>query len=163
MNTSFKEQHGRDPVAGVDYDPDAPMCQDDHDYLSGEGQYQGCSRLGRNGETNKPVWKVRLDARCPDCQGRGIVQVQMRWQCRFCYKEFTAKEMEEAFNNPSNLLPCGHKIGEVKEWDIETCSRCEGAKQIVSWFTLGELRIMMGDGELPENPTLRSEAPLAFP
>jgi transcriptional regulator with XRE-family HTH domain len=32
---SFEADNGRKPLAGVDYDPDAPMCQDDYEYLSG--------------------------------------------------------------------------------------------------------------------------------
>src|SRR5262245_61898429 len=36
---SFKAQHGRLPIAGKDYEPDAAMCQDDYEYLSGTGRY----------------------------------------------------------------------------------------------------------------------------
>lgn len=36
---SFKAIHGRAPIAGHDYDRDGELCQDDHDYLSGSGQY----------------------------------------------------------------------------------------------------------------------------
>lgn len=35
---SFKGWYGRSPVAGQDYDPD-DLCQDDHEYLTGTGQY----------------------------------------------------------------------------------------------------------------------------
>jgi len=36
---SFEKQHGRKPVAGIDYSDDAPMSQDEHDFLTGEGIY----------------------------------------------------------------------------------------------------------------------------
>src|SRR5574337_913542 len=35
----FTEGPGRKPIAGKDYDPDAPMSQDEHEYLTGTGQY----------------------------------------------------------------------------------------------------------------------------
>lgn len=43
---SFKAQFGRAPVAGQDYDPDGPMCQDDYEYLAGEGQYSDNANPG---------------------------------------------------------------------------------------------------------------------
>lgn len=36
---SFKAQHGRAPIAGQDYDPDATWCQDDYEYYTGTGRY----------------------------------------------------------------------------------------------------------------------------
>ena len=36
---SFKAIYGREPVAGRDYDQDGEMCQDDHDFFAGTGQY----------------------------------------------------------------------------------------------------------------------------
>ena len=35
---SFKAQYGRQPIVGVDYDPDG-MSQDEYEYLTGTGQY----------------------------------------------------------------------------------------------------------------------------
>jgi len=36
---SFLAQTGKKPVAGIDYDPDEPMCQDDYEYFTGTGGY----------------------------------------------------------------------------------------------------------------------------
>ena len=36
---SFKALHGRMPQPGVDYDPEAPLSQDDYEYLFGVGRY----------------------------------------------------------------------------------------------------------------------------
>ena len=36
---SFEKTYGRKPVAGIDYSDDAPMSQDEHDFLTGEGIY----------------------------------------------------------------------------------------------------------------------------
>jgi hypothetical protein len=43
---SFEARYGRKPVAGVDFDPDGPMCRDEHDYLTGEGIYAPISSKG---------------------------------------------------------------------------------------------------------------------
>ena len=39
ISPSFKALNGRDPIPGRDFDPDDEMCQDDHDFLAGTGQY----------------------------------------------------------------------------------------------------------------------------
>lgn len=39
MPKSFFEIYGRYPVPGIDYNPDEPMCKDDHDFFFGEGIY----------------------------------------------------------------------------------------------------------------------------
>jgi hypothetical protein len=36
---SFKALHGREPIAGADFDPDKGMCQDDYEYFTGTGRY----------------------------------------------------------------------------------------------------------------------------
>lgn len=36
---SFKADHGRKPICGIDYSPDNCMCQDDYEYLMGTGNY----------------------------------------------------------------------------------------------------------------------------
>lgn len=36
---SFKAQHGRQPIAGRDFNPEGSLCQDDHEYLTGTGHY----------------------------------------------------------------------------------------------------------------------------
>ncbi len=36
---SFFAIHGRKPIAGKDFDPERGLCQDDHDYFAGIGQY----------------------------------------------------------------------------------------------------------------------------
>ena len=36
---SFRTLHGRDPIPGLDFDPAAPLSQDDRDFLSGSGIY----------------------------------------------------------------------------------------------------------------------------
>lgn len=36
----FKAVYGRDPIPGVDFDPDDPLCQDDYEYFSGTGRYK---------------------------------------------------------------------------------------------------------------------------
>jgi hypothetical protein len=36
---SFKALNGHEPVAGVDFDPNVPMSQDDKDFLAGVGIY----------------------------------------------------------------------------------------------------------------------------
>lgn len=37
---SFQEENKRAPIAGIDYDPDSPLCQDDYEYLTGTGSYK---------------------------------------------------------------------------------------------------------------------------
>jgi hypothetical protein len=36
---SFQALHGREPIAGVDFDPDGFTCQDDYEYFTGTGRY----------------------------------------------------------------------------------------------------------------------------
>lgn len=36
---SFREENNCAPQPGIDFDPDAPMCQDDYEYLTGTGSY----------------------------------------------------------------------------------------------------------------------------
>lgn len=36
---SFKALHNREPVPGVDFNPNGELCQDDHEYLMGTGRY----------------------------------------------------------------------------------------------------------------------------
>jgi len=38
---SFREQTGRDAVAGVDFDPEKSMCRDDYEFFTGTGRYSG--------------------------------------------------------------------------------------------------------------------------
>jgi hypothetical protein len=67
---SFRAIYGRGPVAGQDYDQDSEMCQDDHDFFAGVGQYS---------DDVKPVQTVvysggnpsSLKAAVADCWGRG--------------------------------------------------------------------------------------------
>jgi hypothetical protein len=67
---SFRAIYGREPVAGQDYDRDGEMCQDDHDFFAGAGQYS---------DDVKPVQTVvysggnpsSLKAAVSDCWGRG--------------------------------------------------------------------------------------------
>ena len=67
---SFRAIYGREPVAGQDYDRDGEMCQDDHDFFAGIGQYS---------DDVKPVQTVvysggnpsSLKATVADCWGRG--------------------------------------------------------------------------------------------
>lgn len=44
----FKEQVGREPEPGVDFDPDEPMCQDDYEYFSSTGRYEPAQSRGIN-------------------------------------------------------------------------------------------------------------------
>lgn len=44
------------PVAGVDYDPDQPMCQDDYEWFTSTGRYEG------NGWAE---WKQRQSEQTP--------------------------------------------------------------------------------------------------
>jgi hypothetical protein len=67
---SFRAIYGREPIAGHDYDPEKGMCQDDHDFFAGIGQYS---------DDVKPVQRVvysagnpsSLKAAVSDCWGRG--------------------------------------------------------------------------------------------
>lgn len=36
---SFQAQTGHAPAAGVDFDPDAALCQDDYEFFCGTGRY----------------------------------------------------------------------------------------------------------------------------
>lgn len=36
---SFKALYSRSPIPGLDYDPEAGLCEDDYQFLSGTGQY----------------------------------------------------------------------------------------------------------------------------
>jgi hypothetical protein len=53
---SFYAQYGHKPVAGIDYNQDESLCQDDYEYLTGTGRYadDGC-RVDDDqpGETNE--------------------------------------------------------------------------------------------------------------
>ena len=67
---SFRAIHGRDPVPGRDFDPDDELCQDDHDFFAGVGQYS---------DDVKPVQTVvysggnssSLKATVADCWDKG--------------------------------------------------------------------------------------------
>jgi hypothetical protein len=39
FHQSFETQYGRKPAAGIDYDPDSALCQDDYEYFTGTGAY----------------------------------------------------------------------------------------------------------------------------
>lgn len=41
MAKGFRALFGREPVAGRDFDPDGPMCQDDYEYFNDTGYYDG--------------------------------------------------------------------------------------------------------------------------
>ena len=43
---SFQSDYGRKPIAGVDYDPNGEMCQDDYEYLTGTGAYRKAAQHG---------------------------------------------------------------------------------------------------------------------
>lgn len=36
----FKAVYGRDPIPGVDFDPNDSLCQDDYEYLTSTGRYK---------------------------------------------------------------------------------------------------------------------------
>lgn len=55
---SFRAIYGRDPIAGRDYDPEKGMCQDDHDFFAGIGQYSAGNLSS-------------LKAAVSDCWGKG--------------------------------------------------------------------------------------------
>lgn len=44
----FREQYGRDPVPGEDYDPEAVFCQDDYEYFTSTGRYAAVRQEGQN-------------------------------------------------------------------------------------------------------------------
>jgi hypothetical protein len=39
MYPSFFAVHHREPVLGIDFDPDGGLCQDDYEYYTGTGRY----------------------------------------------------------------------------------------------------------------------------
>lgn len=41
---SFYATYGRLPIPGVDYDPNAPMCEDDYHYFMGLGDYSNTTK-----------------------------------------------------------------------------------------------------------------------
>ncbi len=44
----FKEQMGREPQPGVDFDPDGDMCQDDYEFFTSTGRYEPAQSRGIN-------------------------------------------------------------------------------------------------------------------
>ena len=67
---SFRAIYGREPIAGRDYDPEKGMCQDDHDFFAGIGQYSDDVKL-----VQRVVYSAgnpsSLKAAVSDCWGRG--------------------------------------------------------------------------------------------
>lgn len=64
---SFKAFHGRDAVAGVDYNP-GDLCQDDYEYFTGTGRYSNTAPV--DGYTDTSDWRYpddELPLSCEDC------------------------------------------------------------------------------------------------
>lgn len=79
---SFEERYGRKPVAGVDFDPEAPMCQDDHEYFTGTGRYaknQGLDEaLNQEQSGKKMKWSEPQRYTIERKQGETTVDFQTR-------------------------------------------------------------------------------------
>jgi hypothetical protein len=75
MAKGFEALYGRKPVAGVDFDPDKGMEQDDYEYFTGTGQYAPvpakCLMCGWQG--NAPYLDGDVSSDCPSCSAVSLV------------------------------------------------------------------------------------------